>query len=86
MRSDPNPVRQQAMAALSQEFLRQGHPEPYAQHMAAAVIFQTDLDLCAAQLARILSWLKETQPDLYPQALELVATTRAEFEQRIQQG
>jgi len=86
MLSDANAVRQQAMAALSEEFLSQGHPQLYVQHMAAAIIFQTDLDLCTAQLARILSWLKETQPDLYPQALELVATTRVEFEQRVQQG
>ncbi|MEN9246134.1 MAG: hypothetical protein Q6K99_00605 [Thermostichales cyanobacterium BF4_bins_65] len=83
---DPQEVRQQAMAALSQELIRQGHPQEYARHMAAAVIFQADLDLCTAQLARLLSWLKETQPQLYPQALELVTATRVEFEQRVQQG
>ncbi|GAB4216831.1 MAG: hypothetical protein OHK0012_19900 [Synechococcales cyanobacterium] len=84
--ASPNHVRQQALAALSQELTRQGHPSQYAQHMAAAIIFQADLDLCTAQIARVLSWLKETQPDLYPQALSLVESTREEFEHRVRLG
>jgi hypothetical protein len=54
--------------------------------MAAAVIFQADLDLCAAQLARVLSWLKQNHPELYPEAVQLVDATREEFERRVQNG
>ncbi|NJL97814.1 MAG: hypothetical protein HC924_02790 [Synechococcaceae cyanobacterium SM2_3_2] len=80
------PIRQQALAALTAELAAQGHPANYAQHMAAAIIFQADLDLCTAQLARLLAWLKETQPEHYPDALALVESTRTEFEQRVQNG
>ncbi len=81
--STPESIRQQALAALSAELTSQGHPVEYASHMAAAVIFQADLDLCSAQLARLLSWMKEEHPDLYPAALDLVAGTREEFERRV---
>lgn len=79
-------VRQQALSALTAELTQQGHPPEYAQHMAAAVIFQADLDLCAAQLARLLSWLKQNYPQLYPEAVQLVDATREEFERRVQRG
>jgi hypothetical protein len=79
-------VRQQALAALTAELTQQGHPPEYAQHMAAAVIFQADLDLCTAQLARLLSWLKQNHPNLYPEAVQLVDATREEFERRVQRG
>lgn len=79
-------VRQQALVALTAELAQQGHPPEYAQHMAAAVIFQADLDLCAAQLARVLSWLKQNHPQLYPEAVQLVDATREEFERRVQNG
>jgi hypothetical protein len=77
-------VRQQALEALTAAFAGQGHPIEYATHMATAAIFQTDLELRNAQLSRLLSWLKETQADIYPTALTLVESTRSEFEQRVQ--
>ncbi|MEN9221268.1 MAG: hypothetical protein Q6M04_02405 [Thermostichus sp. BF3_bins_97] len=88
MSSDASPelIRQQALAALTSELAKQGHPAQYAQHMAAAVIFQADLDLCAAQLARLLSWLKQNHPEAYPEAVQLVDATRDEFERRVQNG
>lgn len=86
MSTSTDPVRQQALAALTHELAQQGHPPEYAQHMAAAVIFQADLDLCAAQLARILAWLKQDHPELYSEALDLVGATREEFEQRVREG
>lgn len=76
-------VRQQALAALTATFIAQGHPEEYATHMATAAIFQADLELRNAQLTRLLGWLKQEQAALYPQALELVEATRAEFEKRV---
>lgn len=81
-----DPVRQQALTALTTELTAQGHPPDYAQHMAAAVIFQADLDLCAAQLARILAWLNQDHPELYSEALDLLGATREEFEHRVRQG
>ncbi len=81
-----DPIRQQALAALTAELVAQGHPQTYASYMATAIIFQADLDLCTAQLARLLTWLKETHPDHYPEALDLVESTRTEFEQRVQNG
>ncbi len=83
---NPDPVRQQALVALTSELVAQGHPSEYAQHMAAALIFQADLDLCSAQLARLTAWLKEEHADLYPQALNLIEATREEFERRVQTG
>jgi hypothetical protein len=82
----PEQVRQQALAALTADLAAKGHPSQYAQHMAAAVIFQADLDLCSAQLSRLLGWIKESHPEIYPDALALVEGTRAEFEQRVQNG
>lgn len=86
MSSATDPVRRQALAALTTELTAQGHPPEYAQHMAAALIFQADLDLCSAQLARILAWLKEEHHELYAEALDLVGHTRQEFEQRVREG
>lgn len=80
------PIRQRALAALTTELAAQGHPPDYAQHIAAAVIFQADLDLCSAQLSRLLTWLKEIHPQVYPDALDLVESTRQEFERRVQNG
>jgi hypothetical protein len=81
---NPDPVRQQALAALTAAFLAQGHPPEYAAHMATAVIFQTDLDLRNAQLTRLLAWLKQNHADIYPIALTQVEQTREEFERRVQ--
>lgn len=78
-------IRQEALTVLTSELTSQGHPPEYAQHMAAAVIFQTDLDLCSAQLSRLLAWLKDAHAELYPEALDLVEATRQEFENRINQ-
>lgn len=66
-------------------FVAQGHPPEYAQHMATAAIFQTDLELRNAQLSRLLAWLKQEHPALYRDALGLVEATREEFEQRVQE-
>lgn len=80
----PDPVRQQALALLTADLIAKGHPPESAQNMAIAIIFQTDLDLSNAQLARLLAWLKQEHSDIYPAALDLVAKTREEFEKRIQ--
>ena len=77
-------VRQQALAALMAQFVKQGHPDQYAQYMATSAIFQTDLELRNAQLTRLLSWLQQEHSPVYAQALALVEKTREEFEQRIQ--
>ncbi|WP_421659378.1 hypothetical protein [Leptothermofonsia sp. ETS-13] len=79
-----DPVRQQALEALTAAFVVQGHPTEYATHMATAAIFQTDLELRNAQLSRLLAWLKQEQPDIYSDALSLVESTREEFEKRVQ--
>jgi hypothetical protein len=79
-----DPVRQQALAALTTLFVSQGHPTEYASHMATAAIFQTDLELRNAQLSRLLSWLQQEHPGVHAPALALVEQTRAEFEQRVQ--
>lgn len=79
-----DPVRKEAVAVLVASFVAQGHPPEYAQALATSVIFQTDLDLRNAQLARLLAWLKQEQMDIYPIALEIVEKTREEFEQRVQ--
>ncbi|MGJ3254303.1 MAG: hypothetical protein ACFE0J_24690 [Elainellaceae cyanobacterium] len=81
----PDPVRQHALSALTVQLVKQGHPEQYAQHMATAVIFQTDLELRNAQLARLLSWLKQEHTEIYDEATSLVEATRAEFERRVQE-
>lgn len=76
-------VRQQALQMLTANFVAQGHPTQYAQHMATAAIFQTDLELRNAQLARLLAWLKQDHCDIYEQAIQLVELTREEFERRL---
>lgn len=78
-------VRKQALEMLMASFVAQGHPAEYATHMAAATIFQADLELRNAQLTRLLGWLKQTQGDLYPEALAIVEQTREEFERRVRQ-
>lgn len=83
--TQPDPVRQQALAVLTASFISQGHPAEYATHMATAAIFQTDLELRNAQLARLLGWLKQEQAEVYPIALEVVETTREEFEKRVKE-
>jgi hypothetical protein len=80
------PAKQQALTALTASFIAQGHPSDYAVHMATAVIFQADLELRNAQLARLLAWLKHDQAAIYPAALAVVEQTREEFERRVQQG
>ncbi len=79
-----DPVRQQALQALTVAFVTQGHPTQYATHMATAAIFQADLELRNAQLSRLLAWLKQEHGDIYQEALNLVESTRIEFEQRVQ--
>lgn len=81
-----DPVRQQALTALTAAFMAQGHPAEYAQHMATAAVFQADLELRNAQLARLLAWLKQMHPEVAIEAHQLVEQTRAEFEQRVQTG
>jgi hypothetical protein len=81
----PDPVRQQALAALTVAFAAQGHPDEYAAHMATAAIFQADLELRNAQISRLLAWLKDMHSDVYSEALALVEGTRVEFEKRVQE-
>jgi hypothetical protein len=87
MNIDPksDEVRQQAFAVLTAQFVQQGHPVEYAQHLATVAIFQADLDLRNAQMARLLAWLKQEHPSVYPGAIALVETTREEFERRLSQ-
>lgn len=81
-----DPVRQQALIALTEMFITQGHPPKYATHMATAAIFQTDLELRNAQLSHLLGWLQQEHPKIYQDALTIVEKTRQEFEQRVQTG
>jgi hypothetical protein len=83
MASSQPDVRKEALVALTAEFVRQGHPTKYAQHLATASIFQADLELRNAQFSRLLAWLKESHPRLYPEALELSEAVRQEFEKRV---
>lgn len=82
---NPDPVRQQALAVLIAAFIAQGHPTEYAKHMAAAAIFQADLELRNAQLSRLLAWLKQEHPEVYSAALAIAESTREEFERRVQE-
>lgn len=77
-------VRQEALKVLISSFVTQGHPVEYAQHMATAAIFQTDLELRNAQLIRLLGWLKQNHEEIYTKAIVLLEETREEFEQRVQ--
>ncbi|MGF1570077.1 MAG: hypothetical protein ACFCVD_18735 [Nodosilinea sp.] len=79
----PDDVRRGALVALTAQFVSQGHPANYAQHMATASIFQADLELRNAQFSRLLAWLKENHGDVYPDALALSEAVRQEFEQRL---
>ncbi len=81
--SDADDIRRQALSALTAHLTAQGHPQQYAQHMAAATIFQADLDLRNAQLSRLLAWIETEQASLYPAALALIEETRVEFERRV---
>lgn len=76
-------ARQQALKFLMTNFVAQGHPAEYAQHMATAAIFQTDLELRNAQMASLLGWLKQEHSEIYKAAIEVVEETREEFEQRV---
>jgi hypothetical protein len=78
-------VRQQALLALTAEFVRQGHPAEYAKYMAMASIFQADLDLRNAQLSGLLQWLQTHHAEVHGGAVTVVESLRQEFEQRIQQ-
>lgn len=78
-------ARQQALQFLIANFVAQGHPPQYAQHMATATIFQADLELRNAQMASLLSWLQQTHSEVYREAIAVVETTREQFEQRISQ-
>ncbi|NET52144.1 MAG: hypothetical protein F6K09_26655 [Merismopedia sp. SIO2A8] len=80
----PDPVRQQALAALISQFVQQGHPNEYAKFMAMSTVFQVDLELRNAQLARLLGWIQQEHPELHQEATKLVESTRAEFEKRVQ--
>lgn len=85
LQQTPDDVRQYALQALISSFVAQGHPAQYAQHMATAAIFQTDLELRNAQMSRLLDWLKQTHNDVYLQALVVVESTREEFERRVRE-
>lgn len=76
-------VRKEALVALTAQFVKQGHPPSYAQHMATASIFQADLELRNAQFSRLIAWLKESHADIYPKALEIAEDVRQEFEKRV---
>ncbi|MEB3231818.1 MAG: hypothetical protein VKJ64_12470 [Leptolyngbyaceae bacterium] len=80
-----DPVRQQAVTALMNHFVQQGHPDQYAKFMAMATIFQADLELRNAQVSRLLSWLHQEHPLVHAEALKLVEATTEEFEKRVQQ-
>lgn len=88
MSTEGNPanVPQEALTALVDSLVRQGHPRQYAEAMATSIIFQTDLDLRNAQIANLLGWLKQEHTDIYPLALDVVGKTSAEFERRVRQG
>ncbi len=83
MASSQPDVRKAALVALTAQFVNQGHPPSYAQHMATASIFQADLELRNAQFIRLITWLKETHVDIYPEALAIAESVRQEFEKRV---
>lgn len=83
MASSQPDVRKEALVALTAQFIKQGHPPSYAQHMATASIFQADLELRNAQFSRLLAWLKESHADIYPKSLEIAEDVRQEFEKRV---
>ncbi len=81
--STKDEVRHHALIALMAQFVKQGHPDEYAQYMATSAIFQADLELRNAQFTRLLAWLQQEHPEVYDGAIALVEETRAEFEKRI---
>jgi len=81
-----DPIRKDALTALTATLVTQGHPPEYAVHIATAIIFQTDLELRNAQITHLLGWLKQAHPDLYADALTVLEKIREEFEQRVQTG
>ncbi|MBE9136299.1 hypothetical protein IQ254_03625 [Nodosilinea sp. LEGE 07088] len=83
MASDQPDIRKEALVALTAQFVKQGHPPSYAQHMATASIFQADLELRNVQFSRLLAWLKEAHADIYPEALVIAEAVRQEFEKRV---
>ena len=83
MASSQPDIRKEALVALTAQFVNQGHPPQYAQHMATASIFQADLELRNAQFSRLLAWLKESHADIYPEALAMSEAVRQEFEKRV---
>lgn len=83
MASSQPDVRKEALVALTAQFVKQGHPPSYAQHMATASIFQADLELRNAQFSRLIAWLKESHADVYPEAIAIAEAVRQEFEKRV---
>lgn len=81
--SEQDDVRKDALVKLTAQLVKEGHPLEYAKQMAAASIFQADLELRNAQFSRLLAWLKESHSNLYPEALELAESVRHEFERRL---
>jgi len=84
--STVDPIKQAAVTALTASFVAQGHPAEYATQMATAAIFQADLELRNAQMTRLLGWLKQEQPEVYPMALSILEQTREDFEKRVATG
>ncbi|MBD2209412.1 hypothetical protein H6G64_11260 [Calothrix sp. FACHB-156] len=84
--ANTDPVRQEALAGLIAHLVQQGHQPQYAQLMATSIIFQTDLDLRNAQIASLLTWLQQEHNDIYSAAVDVVESTREQFEQRVQRG
>lgn len=76
-------VRKEALITLTAQLVKAGHPLAYAKQMAAASIFQTDLELRNVQFSRLLAWLKSSHSDIYPEAVELAESVRQEFERRL---
>lgn len=76
-------IRKQALLALTAAFVKQGHPQQYAQHMATASIFQADLELRNAQFSRLLAWLRDQHPEIYQEAVDSAESVRQEFEKRV---
>jgi hypothetical protein len=83
MASNQPDVRKEALVALTAQFVRQGHPPTYAQHIATASIFQADLELRNAQFSGLIAWLKESHADIYPEAIAISESVRQEFEKRV---
>ena len=81
--SEQDDVRKEALVKLTAQLVKEGHPLEYAKQMATASIFQADLELRNAQFSRLLSWLKASHSDIYPDAVDLAESVRQEFERRL---